>query len=343
MNWAQLLGAFLASPMIRTFAVLMLALAAVDLLTFLHRTGRHLDCKGVITGLGLLGTFIGIFNGLVEFDTGDIQASVPVLLEGLKFAFLTSILGMTLAALLHLIQTLLRLLGFKTREATQQDGLHGLPRTMEALLRGQEAFAQTMDKHLDAIREVLHGLSGSMEALLRGQEAFAQSTDRHLDAIREVLKDIRADLYEQRRRFVKLGPQGQMLTEDATDWATILDNASGLVWEHKATVGPRGQDTLLAWPEGPQDCVETTNREALGGFSDWRLPGVEELQTILVPPAGPDRRFFGPLTDPAKPYPAIFSASPAPQDQGKGIAVIREEGATIQTARAHVLLVRGGG
>jgi hypothetical protein len=299
MKWAQLLGAFLTGPMIRTFAVLMVALAAVDLLTFLQRTGRHLDCKGVITGLGLLGTFIGIFNGLVEFDTGDIQASVPVLLEGLKFAFLTSILGMALAALLHVTQNLLRLLGFKTREATQQDRLHGLP--------------------------------GTMEALLRGQEAFAQSTDRHLDAIREVLKDIRADLYEQRRRFVKLGPQGQVLTEDAADWAAILDNASGLVWEHKAGAGPRSQGARPAWPEGPQDCVETVNREALGGFSDWRLPRVEELQTILVPPAGPDRRFFGPLTDPAKPYPAILSASPAPQGQGKGIAVIREDGATIQS------------
>lgn len=52
------------------------------------------DYKPVIISIGILGTFIGIFLGLWNFDTNNIIESVPNLLEGLKLAFVTSILGM---------------------------------------------------------------------------------------------------------------------------------------------------------------------------------------------------------------------------------------------------------
>ena len=46
----------------------------------------------IVTVIGVLGTFLGIAIGLYQFDTGNIEASVPKLLEGLKIAFLTSII-----------------------------------------------------------------------------------------------------------------------------------------------------------------------------------------------------------------------------------------------------------
>lgn len=45
------------------------------------------------TTLGVLGTFLGIFIGLIDFDVNKITDSIPPLLIGLKTAFLTSILG----------------------------------------------------------------------------------------------------------------------------------------------------------------------------------------------------------------------------------------------------------
>ena len=47
----------------------------------------------IVTVIGVLGTFAGITWGLFYFDTSNIEASVPKLLEGLKVAFLTSIAG----------------------------------------------------------------------------------------------------------------------------------------------------------------------------------------------------------------------------------------------------------
>ena len=51
----------------------------------------------VFTTLGVLGTFIGIAAALWNFNVNDITNSIPALLDGLKVAFLTSIIGIVLA------------------------------------------------------------------------------------------------------------------------------------------------------------------------------------------------------------------------------------------------------
>lgn len=68
------------------------------------KSGNHNDSKSVIVSIGVLGTFIGIFLGLWQFDTQNISGSVPKLLEGLKLAFSTSIAGMGISIFLSLIQ-----------------------------------------------------------------------------------------------------------------------------------------------------------------------------------------------------------------------------------------------
>ena len=50
-----------------------------------------------MTSLGILGTFFGIFIGLQDFNIDKIDESVPELLEGLKVAFASSILGVAAA------------------------------------------------------------------------------------------------------------------------------------------------------------------------------------------------------------------------------------------------------
>ncbi|WP_304154710.1 hypothetical protein [Megamonas hypermegale] len=52
------------------------------------------DASQAAASLGVLGTFFGITCGLFSFDTSGLETSVPALLDGMKSAFLTSILGM---------------------------------------------------------------------------------------------------------------------------------------------------------------------------------------------------------------------------------------------------------
>ena len=51
----------------------------------------------VFTTIGVLGTFVGIYFGLRDFDVSNITQSIPLLLEGLKTAFTTSIWGISLS------------------------------------------------------------------------------------------------------------------------------------------------------------------------------------------------------------------------------------------------------
>jgi len=59
----------------------------------------------LLMSVGILGTFVGIFNGLSGFDVNDIDGSVPALLSGMTTAFLSSLFGMTLGILLKLAQS----------------------------------------------------------------------------------------------------------------------------------------------------------------------------------------------------------------------------------------------
>ena len=54
----------------------------------------------ILTVIGIFGTFLGIFIGLQTFEIRDIEGSIPDLLEGLKLAFGTSIVGILSAIIL---------------------------------------------------------------------------------------------------------------------------------------------------------------------------------------------------------------------------------------------------
>ncbi|WP_027708873.1 hypothetical protein [Zooshikella ganghwensis] len=100
---------------------------------FQPRTVNH--APTLLTSIGIFGTFLGIALGLKDFDTTDIQASVPMLIEGLKTAFWSSIAGLSAALTIKArfvlskpsraetthYQTQLELLG-EIRDVTQLQG-----------------------------------------------------------------------------------------------------------------------------------------------------------------------------------------------------------------------------
>ena len=63
--------------------------------------------SALMTSLGILGTFVGIVIGLLNFDTQNIDGSIPNLLNGLKTAFMTSVYGMVGAVLFNILDAVL--------------------------------------------------------------------------------------------------------------------------------------------------------------------------------------------------------------------------------------------
>ena len=57
----------------------------------------------LLISIGVLGTFMGIVAGLLEFDVNNIDTSMPTLLDGLKTAFVTSLVGMLASILFRVL------------------------------------------------------------------------------------------------------------------------------------------------------------------------------------------------------------------------------------------------
>ncbi|SFV67339.1 PUTATIVE MEMBRANE PROTEIN [hydrothermal vent metagenome] len=89
----------LLDPINIIFVIIIFILGFID-----HKTGK--DLKSQIVSVGVLGTFVGIFIGLQAFNPEDITNSVNDILVGLKTAFFTSIVGISVSTILSVKETL---------------------------------------------------------------------------------------------------------------------------------------------------------------------------------------------------------------------------------------------
>ena len=146
--------------------------------------------KSLIISLGILGTFIGILLGLWEFDTKDIDGSIPQLLEGLKTAFITSILGMGMAIILAFIENLIKQTP-DTQEEVLQDLLHEQKQTNTNTAKIFQLVTQTIKQthtHFDKINQ---SLNQALETLSKG------ATQEVINALKSVVTDFNKNLTEQ--------------------------------------------------------------------------------------------------------------------------------------------------
>ncbi len=83
-------------------------------------------------------------------------------------------------------------------------------------------------------------------------------------------------------RFTKIGADGAKLADDAKEWVAVLDNTTAFIWTVKETKG-------LTWKKA----AAAVKKLDTAGFTDWRLPIVEELFLLA------DRTKYSPAIDTA--------------------------------------------
>ena len=103
------------------------------------------NAPSILTSLGILGTFTGIFVGLLDFDIRTINKSVPLLLEGLKVAFGTSILGLAGAVAFRILKPVLAQVSV-SEDASVKDILESLQTMTVAVETAEKSNIQGFEK-----------------------------------------------------------------------------------------------------------------------------------------------------------------------------------------------------
>jgi serine/threonine protein kinase len=155
------------------------------------------------------------------------------------------------------------------------------------------AWNDFLGRALDPSPENRFESAGAMESAL---ERLGRDWQKHKEAACaiELFQPQMADPGERRSTAIKVLPSEARQTFGLNrEWRprsfaggglqelspeVLLDPATGLAWQKD------GSQNLLAWQEARTYCEEL-DREHWAGLSGWRLPTIDELLTILRPPA----------------------------------------------------------
>jgi len=162
--------------------------------------GQFLEhAPAVLVSLGILGTFIGIVIGLLDFDAHDIKNSIEGLLDGLKTAFITSLVGMSLSLVLKALDAWWFAPARSKAEAVPDTVT---PEHIYGAMNRQVQLLETLNQSLSGNEE--GSVSGQLKLLRTDMNDFRQGLTRDQQEFRQAL-------------FTQLTQFAEMLSRSATE------------------------------------------------------------------------------------------------------------------------------
>ncbi len=198
------LNRFDPTVVIGVFTLLLIMMFAAALVETArgHASAFALSMPTLLTTLGILGTFLGIAIGLLRFDVSQVEYSIPTLLDGLKLAFITSIVGIALSAVLRLVQVLSSGSGRVVDASGPPAHLTADQRQLE-LAEAQLAATRSLNEGLSRFDQRLNQtMETHHQHLIAGLDGFAAQLSelgsrQLVAALEEVIRDFNNKLGEQ--------------------------------------------------------------------------------------------------------------------------------------------------
>ncbi len=208
---------------------------------------------GLALAAGITGTFFGIFKGLLQFDTNDIEGSVPLLLDGLKTAFLTSLAGLFANLVVKVFPKIYFIKDSVESDDVGEEIIKAL-QSMEkesknvstSILELSKSISSDKDTSLvTQLQKIRTTNSDGFEEMKKSFEDFAEkvvadNTQSLIDALTDVMKDFNAKINEQfGENFKELNAAVKLMVDWQKDnkiqienliqtYSSILNNLKGI-------------------------------------------------------------------------------------------------------------------
>lgn len=198
--------------MISTLVTYVIIVAILVLLAVSFKNRYNRNYKNEIVSLGVLGTFTGITIGLYHFDVTDIKSSMPLLLEGLKSAFVTSGVGIFAAIILsifkpvrhkrsEILDALEMVVKDFNKNLTEQfgDNFKQLNESVKSMIVWQENYKTQIKSSEEVLRDIITQLKKvelvkqeekeSIQKLILNLEQSSSSVKTSLETTTDIVKD----------------------------------------------------------------------------------------------------------------------------------------------------------
>ena len=197
-----LINVFNENAPIRFFLTIMAFLFAIGFIGSINLfkspvlINFSLSVPQFLISLGILGTFYGIFLGLIEFNVSKINESILDLIDGLKLAFITSIVGIGSAIILRIIRQVLPKHQEEQEEITAEDIHFQLTQLISAINSDSDtSLGSQIQKMRSEANDNLKNLNKSFTEF--AEKMTENNTKSLIDAIEQVMKDFNTKINEQ--------------------------------------------------------------------------------------------------------------------------------------------------
>ena len=221
--------------------------------------------------LGVLGTFVGIALGLLDFDVGNIDKSVPPLLEGLKVAFMTSIIGLGAAILLRAVQI-----------ATPRPETEETEVTPEVIHSALKSIREGIDEAATQEREALEHLRKSISA---DNDSSLLTQVQALTAIKEGIDTAatqQQESLENLRKSISAEGDSSLLTQVQKLRTDFKDGQNEMTKEFRQFAETMAENNSKALIEALEQVIRDFNTQLNEQFGENFKQLNEAVRTLLT-------------------------------------------------------------
>jgi DNA anti-recombination protein RmuC len=241
-------------------------------LIFRNRFSKN-QLGGIALTAGITGTFFGIFIGLLQFDTNQIEDSLPLLLEGLKTAFLTSLAGLSANLIVKIYPKI-----YLINEDVENDDVgEEIIKVLKLMIDESKYVSSSMfelsksissDKDTSLVTQLQKIRTTNSDGFDNMNESFekfaekvvADNTQSLIDALTDVMKDFNSKINEQfGENFKELNSAVKLMLEWQKEYKSQIDT---LIQTYSSVLDNlKGIDETLASSSQNHTIILDTNKE----------------------------------------------------------------------------------